>query len=107
MKGYNTSTTPAYLLVQRNGADYIWLGPEIPFGSSQEMFVEVNFVVPAGTTSLAFGARFSGSNAAVANDKIFINQCQVIKLDAVSAEYQYNLKDHLGNSRLTLLPSKI
>jgi RHS repeat-associated protein len=70
----------------------------IPSGVTNEAWVEVTVAMPAGASELTIGA---GWDASSAGDELFLNELEVILLEKRDPEYQYYLKDHLGNIRLT------
>jgi hypothetical protein len=99
LKGYR-GTKPVYLRVKVNNADISgqWPGAALPAGAVAESWVEQTVTVPASGT-LQAGAAW---NTDVASGAVFyINEVEIIRLGEQAPEYQYHLKDHLGNVRLT------
>jgi len=98
-KGYHLNSNSVHLYIRTNGTDLSWPGARLASGSSAEAFTEQIITIPTGHTTLQAGVAW---NTVVINDKFYLNEFEIIKLTVNSApEYQYNLKDHLGNVRLT------
>jgi RHS repeat-associated protein len=97
-KGYSKGTQTAYLLIKAGSTDLNWLGAALPSGVASEAWIEQIVTIPTGATTLQAGVVW---NTVIAGEIIYINEFEIIKLEASSAEYQYNLKDHLGNVRIT------
>jgi RHS repeat-associated protein len=79
--------------------DVLWRGAALQAGATNEAWVENIVVVPAGKVELAFGIlteAASGSGATA-----YVNEIEIYKLETSAPEYQYDLKDHLGNVRVT------
>ncbi|HTE30395.1 MAG TPA: RHS repeat-associated core domain-containing protein, partial [Chryseolinea sp.] len=101
VKGYRngTGSSPVYISVKINGTDLNWPGAALPLNDKTESWIEQIVTIPAGTTaSMQLGLVWN----TVANGEIFyLNEFEVSLLGATTAEYQYHLKDHLGNTRVT------
>ncbi len=104
MRAYCPSNN-AYVYVQSQaGANIVWSGDVLP--SIEEGWVSREFVVPATVASIRLGVRF---NRVSKGNTVFLNTIEMYKYDskngsiesASSFEYQYHIKDHLGNVRLT------
>lgn len=80
VQGYKTSNGTAYLWVGANtGGNLVWLSPtaQLASGSSGEGWIQSEFTVPAGVTSVSLGVLFHSSY--VVNDAIFINRVELFK----------------------------
>lgn len=102
MKGYRdkgtaASSSAASLTVKGNGTA-IGLGAQLPQDIINEAWVEKTVVIPAGATQLTVGAVWT---SVLSGEALYINELEVSKLEVRSPEYQYVLKDHLGNERVT------
>jgi RHS repeat-associated protein len=97
-KGTAASSNPAYISIKGNGTDLFWPGAAIATSASTESWTEQVVVIPTGVTSLQVGLQW---NSPIANEVIYVNEVEIVKEASQAAEYQYNLKDHLGNVRLT------
>lgn len=99
VKGYFNGV-PATLYAKGNSADLISPGTSLPKQAISESWVEETIVIPNGVTQLTLGVRWKD---AATNDYFLINEMEFYKLgnNATLPEYQYNLKDHLGNVRVT------
>jgi RHS repeat-associated protein len=100
VKGYSNSTKIVYLYVKGNSADIVWTGASLPVNAKGEMWVETAFVVPTGVTQITLGALYSAGTS-TSSDYFYINDVELKKILTLTPEYQYHLKDHLGNVRLT------
>lgn len=96
VKGYYVSSA-YFLYVQQNGADLIWQGALLQKGATNEAWVENVVAVQPGTTELTFGILRHGGSGGDA----YVNDIEIYKISSDDPEYQYHLKDHLGNVRLT------
>ncbi|MBS1681925.1 MAG: hypothetical protein JST48_09450 [Bacteroidetes bacterium] len=81
---------------------------QVPIGSQNEALVSQQFDVPTGIRRLKIGVLWS---APVVGEQLFINSMELRSITGthwqpVDAEYQYHLKDHLGNVRLTFTTKK-
>ncbi|TXI70181.1 MAG: hypothetical protein E6Q41_01690 [Cyclobacteriaceae bacterium] len=85
VQGYKTSNGTAYLWVGANtGANLVWLSPtaQLASGSSGEDWIQSEFTIPAGVTSLSLGVLFNSGFAV--GDAIFINRVELFKSQARS-----------------------
>ncbi len=105
LKGYRSTNTAYLYVVSNTGTNVLWLTTLLPSGSANENWVAAEFTVPAGITGVKVGALWS---VAALNETMYINDVQLYPIDEATQtypqtapEYQYNLKDHLGNVRLT------
>jgi RHS repeat-associated protein len=76
--------------------------PELPTLASSvdtEAWTEQAVTVPAGATTLLVGMAWN--TTVTAGEVFFVNDVEVNKITTTTPEYQYNLKDHLGNVRVT------
>jgi RHS repeat-associated protein len=92
--GYR-SAKDVYLYVWGNNGNIIWTGSTLPSGAANEAWISQSFTIPSGCTQLRVGLRW---NAASSGETMFINKVGLYK---AVPEYQYHVKDHLGNVRLT------
>ena len=100
-KGTAASSNPAYLLVKANGVDVGWPGAALPAGSATaqtESWIEQIITIPVGANALQVGVVW---NTVLAGEIMYLNELEIIKLETIAPEYQYSLKDHLGNVRVT------
>jgi RHS repeat-associated protein len=101
VKGYSNSSNKANLYVAGNGADLLWPGSTLPQGAVNESWIENAFVIPTGITQITIGVLINNSGVATSSSYFYLNELELNKMSAATAEYQYYLKDHLGNVRLT------
>lgn len=100
-KGYRTATNAnnVHLYIRTNSTDLNWPGGALANGSTAEAFTEQIITIPAGHTTLQAGVVW---NTVANGEQFFLNDFEITKLTTnATPEYQYNLKDHLGNVRLT------
>ncbi|MEQ1588064.1 MAG: M23 family metallopeptidase, partial [Cyclobacteriaceae bacterium] len=103
-KGYRTAnnTNQVHLYIRTNSTDLNWPGAQFPksdVNSTNESYVEQVITIPTGHTTLQAGVVW---NTVTAGQQFFLNDFEITKLTTnVTPEYQYNLKDHLGNVRLS------
>lgn len=98
-KGTSATSNPVFLSIKANGVDQGWPGATLANSVATEAWTEQSVVVPTGATTLAIGM---GWNTTVtAGEVFFVNDVEVTKIAATAPEYQYTLKDHLGNVRVT------
>ncbi|CAN5326153.1 hypothetical protein BH09BAC3_BH09BAC3_28490 [soil metagenome] len=102
IKGYRTTATNANLYIQNaaTGTDILWPGAMLPSGLVNAGFVSNTFTVPSGVTSIKLGVLFVNP---VVGDAFYVVNARIDEgtKRGSSAEYQYSLKDHLGNVRVT------
>jgi RHS repeat-associated protein len=96
-KGYRTGATPVRFLIRVNEVDQ-GIGATLPLGQASEAWIEQYVVIPTGGTSLKVGLVWPTT---ATGEQYFVNDIEVIKITTNSPEYQYFMKDHLGNVRLT------
>lgn len=102
-KGYRTGSNSVHLYIRTNSIDLAWPGAALAYRQPAEAFTEQIITIPSGHTSLQAGVVW---NTVSAGQQFFLNQFEIIKLiENASPEYQYHLKDHLGNVRLTFTAS--
>jgi RHS repeat-associated protein len=100
-KGYRAATNAnmVHLYIRTNSTDLNWPGAQLPSTSTSESYVEQVITIPAGHTTLQAGVVW---NTVANGEQFFLNDFEITKLTTnTTPEYQYNLKDHLGNVRLT------
>lgn len=98
-KGYRTGASAVYLNIRTNGIDLNWPGGALATGAVAEAFTEQIITIPTGHTTLQAGVVW---NTVVNGEQFFLNDFEITKLTTNALpEYQYHLKDHLGNVRLT------
>lgn len=101
IKGYSqaagSTASQAWLRYTVNGAEQT-AKALIPSGSTNEAWVELKVTMPSGANTLTVGAGWDSSSD---GDALHLNELEVTLLEERDPEYQYYLKDHLGNVRLT------
>jgi RHS repeat-associated protein len=97
-KGYSTGANAATLLIKAGGNDLNWPGAALAVNVTTEMWVEQTVTIPTGATTLEAGVVWA---TVTSGEIMYINDFEIIKLETTAPEYQYHLKDHLGNTRLT------
>jgi RHS repeat-associated protein len=73
-----------------------------PAGQDAESSIEQNIIIPANTpagTTISIGLAYEG--VAPNSVTFYVNDFDFYRLESTPPEYQYDLKDHLGNVRLT------
>jgi RHS repeat-associated protein len=102
-KGTASSASAAYFLIRGNGTtDIGWQGSALPSSLSTavtESWAEQTVTIPSGITTIQVGVVW---NTVKAGEVIYLDDFEITKLSAnASPEYQYDIRDHLGNSHLT------
>jgi RHS repeat-associated protein len=100
VKGYRSNES-VNLYVKGNGSDMLWPAAQLTqaTGHRNDVWVETFFTIPSGITSIELGVLWNST--ATTTQYFYINEIELVKLGTQAPEYQYNLKDHLGNVRLT------
>lgn len=103
LRGAAANSHAINLRMRINGADDLgWPGALIPAGATTirtESWVEQTVTIPPGGVLLEAGV--SGSVSIAVGEDIYLNAFEIIRLEDRGAEYQYYMKDHLGDVRLT------
>lgn len=101
-KGTAASSSNAYLLIKADAAYLGWPGASLPASSTTattESWIEQIVTIPAGATGLQVGMVW---NTVQTGEAFYLNDFEITKINANNwPEYQYHLKDHLGNVRTT------
>jgi RHS repeat-associated protein len=100
-RAYRTKTHAFNLLVQVNGNDLGWPGALVPVATTtvgDEYWIEQVVKVPVDGVLVA---GIVGNITAAVGEDLYLNAFEIIKLEDIAPEYQYFMKDHLGNVRLT------
>ncbi len=98
-KGYRT-THAAYLQVTAGATVLSSPGTALPGnGATYESWIEQIVTIPAATTTMQVGVVWGVAPSA--SEVLYLNELEITKLTTALPEYQYHLKDHLGNVRLT------
>jgi len=100
-KGYSGGATPVNFLVRATvgGSPVdLGMGASLPTSKVTESWVEQYITIPSGGTALTVSLVW---HPVATGQSYFLNDFEIVKLSSSAAEYQYNLKDHLGNVRLT------
>lgn len=100
-KGTAASSSAAYLQFKVNGADFSWPGAALPMAAATavaESWVEQTLQMPAAATQLEVGVVW---NTVLAGEAIYLNDLEILRVETTVPEYQYHLRDHLGDVRLT------
>ncbi len=92
VRGLRTATSNAYLYVSSAQGDIVW---NTNLVGTTDTWTAQEFTVPAGVTQVKVGVKWSNP---VSGQTVSISQVLLTRLEA---EYQYTLKDHLGNVRVT------
>jgi RHS repeat-associated protein len=107
VKGYRSGTSPVYILAKVNGTINLgWPSSSIPSGSAAESSADLEVDIPTNVSPGAYlevGVKWVN----VTNgEQFFVNDVEVTRISNSLPEYQYNLKDHLGNVRLTFTTAR-
>ncbi len=110
-KGYRTTSAAYLYVIGEVVGNIVWATKLIPSGAGNETWVTADFAVPANVTQIKVGALWS---PVTIGDIIYANKIELYEVDPVNGtnievdvasalptEYQYHLKDHLGNVRTT------
>jgi RHS repeat-associated protein len=101
-KGTASASNTAYVLTKLNGTNINWPGAALPEKGTTavtEYWIEQVVTIPSGgTQQLEAGIAW---NTVTTGETLSVNEFEIIRLGLTDAEYQYHLKDHLGNVRLT------
>lgn len=87
------------LYAKGNNTDLVWPGTSLSRQAISESWVEQVITIPAGVTQLTLGVLWNASVSS--GDWFLINEVELYKVSNSAPEYQYDLKDHLGNVRVT------
>jgi RHS repeat-associated protein len=108
VKGYLASVTAAPVVRMRlvkpgnQIVDLAWPSAILSASLDGESWVEQTIQIPANVpanTTLSTGL-FHGITL-ITTPLYYINEFELVRISGASPEYQYNLKDHLGNVRVT------
>jgi RHS repeat-associated protein len=99
VKGYRAGANPAYIAIKVNGTDQSWPGATLPNGVTGEAWTEQVVTIPTGGTTMQVGVTWN--TTVTLNEILYVNELDITKLSTGTPEYQYHLKDHLGNVRTT------
>lgn len=98
VKGYYTGSSPVHIQAKASGADIIWPGAQLASNVASESWTEQIVIIPPAATTLQVGVNW---NTVTAGQIFYLNEIEITRLTAGMPEYQYHLKDHLGNVRTT------
>lgn len=96
-KGYR-GTSVAYLQVKAGAVLLNSTGAALPASATAETWVEQIVTIPAGQTTLQAGVTWT---SVTVGETLYLNDFEITRLESTTPEYQYHLKDHLGNVHLT------
>lgn len=99
-KGYRTGANTVHVYARLNSStDLNWPGSQLANGAVAEAWSEQIITIP-GTTTATLHVGVVWDNV-TAGEQFFLNDFEITKLETITPEYQYHLKDHLGNVRLS------
>lgn len=98
-RGHSSGVPVAYIAPRINNNLVSWPISGISNRNNSDSWTEQIIIIPPSSTTFFAGVAWN-SNVTVGQD-LYINGFEIVKLSSVSPEYQYNIKDHLGNVRLT------
>lgn len=97
-KGYSGSI-PVNFLMRVNTTIDLGMGAALPNSQATESWIEQTVTMPAGANTFTVGLVW---HPVATGQEYYLDALEIIKLsNNTTPEYQYNLKDHLGNVRLT------
>lgn len=76
----------------------LWYGAALPISAATESWIEQIVTIPLGANQLDVGLLWDPVNQ---NHKFYVNDVEIVRLENSIPEYQYNIRDHLGNVRTT------
>lgn len=104
-KGFGVSVAPFLTarLTTASGAisDLTGLAARYPVSADAEAWVELPVTIPENTpanSTMAAGLFYTGTPL---NTVFYVNEFEVLRIAPSDPEYQYHIKDHLGNVRVT------
>ncbi|MEJ0031609.1 MAG: DUF6443 domain-containing protein [Bacteroidota bacterium] len=96
--GYRTGSSAVFILAKLNGNLINFQVAAISNSADADMWTELEVVATTNGT-LQAGVAW---NTVVATDRFYVNDFEIVKVaQNAIPEYQYHMKDHLGNVRLT------
>ncbi|MEO1253377.1 MAG: DUF6443 domain-containing protein [Bacteroidota bacterium] len=96
--GYAGIGAEPYLYVtDTDAATLDWLTAKLPEGLENEAWIQTDFVVPEGSAFIKVGVLLNNPSI---GDEFYIKHAMLYEIEE-EYDYQYHLKDHLGNVRLT------
>ncbi|MBS1978687.1 MAG: hypothetical protein JST46_15050 [Bacteroidetes bacterium] len=98
VKGYRTGSNPAYLLIKVDGVNQGWPGATLASSADTEAWTEQYVTISGSASAMQVGVAW---NTVTSGESFYVNEFEVTKLGTGTPEYQYHLKDHLGNVRMT------
>ncbi|MBS1978678.1 MAG: RHS repeat-associated core domain-containing protein, partial [Bacteroidetes bacterium] len=98
VKGYRTGSNPAYLLIKVDGVNQGWPGATLASSPDTESWTEQYVTISGSASAMQVGVAW---NTVTSGESFYVNEFEVTKLGTGTPEYQYHLKDHLGNVRMT------
>ena len=97
-KGSAGAVSAAYIRAEANGVDLVWPGAMLQTASATEHWIEQIVTIPPGATELKTGVTWGTT---LAGNIIYLNEFEVSRINNISPEYQYYIRDHQGNTRVT------